>query len=132
MHTDEAMRFRPEVVVTVLDDSAVLLDLDSKFFYSVNASGWAIVQMLENGAREEDVIEGCRALGAPAEASAAISTFLETLRDYGLTEVTTETETDSDDVDWTGMWTDPQVERHKEPLQRVMVSAFDPSLPLAE
>jgi hypothetical protein len=31
-----------------------------------------------------------------------------------------------------GAWVEPLVEKHKEPLHKVMVSAFDPSLPLAE
>lgn len=130
MHTDQAIRLRPDVVVTVLDNSAVLLDLDSKFFYSVNASGWAVLQMLENGAREIDVIERCRALGAAVDDEGAITSFIAFFRDHGLTETTDETF--AEDIDWGEAWTAPRVERHKEPLQRVMVSAFDPSLPLAE
>jgi hypothetical protein len=29
-------------------------------------------------------------------------------------------------------WVSPSLSKHREPLQRIMVSAFDPGLPLAE
>ena len=38
---------RPDVVATVLDHGALLLDLQSKYFYQLNPSGWSIVQLLE-------------------------------------------------------------------------------------
>ena len=31
-----------------------------------------------------------------------------------------------------GEWANPVLQKHKEPLQRIMMSAFDPSVPLAE
>ena len=39
------LTLRPDVVATVLEDGAVLLDLETKYFYSVNPSGWAILQL---------------------------------------------------------------------------------------
>ncbi len=125
-----ALRLRPDIVVTVLDDSAVLLDLESKFFYSVNGSGWAVVQLLENGVPEAEVFDQCVALGAPPEGAAAIAAFVGYFREQGLVESVEASFTG--EVEWHGGWVDPVVEKHREPLQKVMVSAFDPSLPLAE
>jgi hypothetical protein len=31
-----------------------------------------------------------------------------------------------------GDWRPPELEKHREPLYRIMTSAFDPTLPLAE
>lgn len=130
MLDNQSFTLRPDIVVTVVDDSAVLLDLDSKYFYSVNAPGWAIVQMLEAGAPEEGILARCRAWGCDPESDKAITGFLAEFRDHGL--VVAGGQGEAGEVSWNGPWCDPVIEKHKEPLQRVMVSAFDPSLPLAE
>jgi hypothetical protein len=31
-----------------------------------------------------------------------------------------------------GGWRPPTIDKHREPLQRIVISAFDPTLPLAE
>jgi hypothetical protein len=36
------------------------------------------------------------------------------------------------DLDLPGPWAPPTLQKQAEPLQRVIVSAFDPSVPLAE
>ncbi|MDH3900291.1 MAG: hypothetical protein OEU51_04515, partial [Gammaproteobacteria bacterium] len=33
---------------------------------------------------------------------------------------------------FSGSWEVPKIERHEEPLERIVTSAFDPSVPLAE
>lgn len=122
---------RPDVVATVLDKGAVLLDLESKYFYSANAGAWAIIQMFENGAIFEHVSAQCRIWGASDEDMLAVQEVLETLQSERLLEeclaphnqVTTPS-----DISWSR----PVLEKHSEPLQKIMVSAFDPSIPLAE
>ena len=91
--TQEMLSLRPDVVATGLDAGAVLLDLDTKYFYALNASGWALVQLFEAAASFDEARAFALACGAP----------------------------DGDGV-----------ERQAEPLQQVIVSAFDPSIPLAE
>jgi len=120
-----------EVVVTVLENEAVLLDLQTKFFYSINASGWAIVQMLEHGARRADIHAQCRDWGAPPEAAGVVDQFLDRLAEDGLL-VQGATPTGVASASLPCPWSVPVVEKHREPLQRIMVSAFDPSIPLAE
>lgn len=131
MEGARTLSLRPDVVVTVLENEAVLLDLETKYFYSVNASGWAIVQLFEGGADVEQVREHCRQWGAPPEDADAIARFLAMLESDRLV-VPTPAASHVDGVKIAGAWTAPAIEKHKEPLQRIMVSAFDPTLPLAE
>lgn len=128
---DSVLTLKPDVVVTVLEDSAVLLELQTKYFYSVNSTGWVIVQMLENGATRKKIKEQCLEWGAPDEDLDRIESFLDMFifdnllsADEGISSEVK--------VAFGGDWVEPVLEKHNEPLQRVMVSAFDPSLPLAE
>jgi hypothetical protein len=120
---------RTTISAAVLDEGAVLLDLQSKYFYALNASAWAIAQLFESGATLETVREHTHAWGAPDDGS--VRDFVERLNEYGLVEPV-ESTADASDVVWAGGWVAPSIERQAEPLQTVMVSAFDPSIPLAE
>ena len=53
--SDAGLVLSAEVVATVLENEAVLLDLRTKYFYSVNASGWAIAQLFESGTTRDAV-----------------------------------------------------------------------------
>jgi hypothetical protein len=119
---------RSTISAAVLDDGAVLLDLNSKYFYALNASGWAIAQVLESGASFEDVLRRTGAWGADA---ADVRAFLTELQRYGLLEASAGAG-ETAEVTWEGPWAAPTLERQSEPLQTIMVSAFDPSIPLAE
>jgi hypothetical protein len=128
--TQEVLALKPDVVVTVMEDGAVLLDIGTKYFYSVNATGWAIVQMLENGASAEQIKDQCdRWDGGAADGS--IAGFIETLVRENLV-IKDSGSRSANPPEFTGKWSLPTIEKHKEPLQRIMVSAFDPSIPLAE
>ena len=124
------LALRPDVVVTVLDEGAVLLDLESKYFYSANGGAWGIVQMFENGASPEQVSAQCRVWGASEDDMQAVASVLATLHGEGLLE---ECPSAAPAVPATEIrWSRPTLEKHREPLQKIMVSAFDPSIPLAE
>lgn len=127
----QVLSLRPDVVVTVLEHEAVLLDLESKYFYSVNETGWAIVQLFESGANAEQVRSHCQAWGARPEDGDAITHFIDALVRDRLV-VATAAVAGVDGVARAGAWAAPAIEKYKEPLQRIMVSAFDPTLPLAE
>jgi hypothetical protein len=125
------LTLRPDVVVTALEREAVLLDLKTKYFYSVNASGWAITQLFESGASRAHALEKAASWGARDGDLDAASNFLSRLLDEGLIEPGG-TALPSSDEEFTSAWSAPTIEKHKEPLQKIMVSAFDPTLPLAE
>ena len=122
------MGLRATVAAAVVDDGAVLLDLDSKYFYAVNASGWAIVQMLEAGASPPEVAAQCSARGAD---ESQVRAFVEQLSGYDLLEPLNGAATPAPPT-LPAVWATPTIERQPEPLQNVIVSAFDPSIPLAE
>lgn len=129
--TNETWGLRPDVVVSVIQDGAVLLDLDTKYFYSVNSTGWAILQMFERGTSLGQLRTQCHAWGASSDDDSVVDKFLEAL--FADRLVTTNQDPSSTtDVAFNGKWTPPSIEKHKEPLQRIITSAFDPSIPLAE
>lgn len=125
--------FRPDAVATVLEDGAVLLDLETKYFYRLNRTGWAIAQLFECGASLQDVLAHCQALGAPASEEAAITSVVEALANDNLIEASFSPADDPPNGPLSPVpWTAPTIEKQAEPLQRVIISAFDPSVPLVE
>ena len=122
---------RPDVVSTVLNDGAVILDLRTKFFFSLNASGWAIAQMFESGATRSEVLAASLNWGAASADHPGINAFIDQLIAERLVEPANNSVTAGGEVTL-AVWTPPMLSKHREPLQRIMVSAFDPGLPLAE
>ena len=122
---------RSDVVATLLEDGAVLLDLESKFFYRLNSSGWFIVQQFENGATIIQVMAACRTSGAAAADERDITLLIDALLQDRLIEVS-----DDDPGAQTSVasvpWVAPVIEKQAQPLQKVIISAFDPSVPLVE
>jgi hypothetical protein len=123
---------RSTLVATVVEDGAVLLDLETKYFDTLNGSGWAIAQLFENAASSVDVIlERCNSWGAKDEDTASILAFLGEMHGYGLLEECAP-QGDAPQVEFTAPWSKPVLTRQREPLQTIVTSAFDPSVPLAE
>ena len=125
-----AYALRPDVVATVLDHGALLLDLQSKYFYLLNPSGWAVTQLFEDGASLDHALERCRAWGAPESDLVGVRDALSGMVREGLFMPSTSPMSAQGEPPAT--WEPVKVERQAEPLQRVIVSAFDPSIPLAE
>ncbi|HUP83128.1 MAG TPA: hypothetical protein VM284_02945 [Candidatus Limnocylindria bacterium] len=121
---------RPDVVATILDHGALLLDLDSKYFYLLNPSGWAVTQLFEEGASLDHALGQVRAWGGNDGDVASVEEMVNRLRSERLIEpaavVQNATGTRPEP------WEPVTFERQAEPLQKVIVSAFDPSIPLAE
>ncbi len=122
---------RPDVVSTVLNDGAVILDLRSKFFFSANPTGWAITQMFETGTTRGEVHGACRKWGAPDTGIPEIDALIDQMISEGLVESVNTPPAATNGVK-VATWVPPTLSKHREPLQRIMVSAFDPGLPLAE
>ncbi len=110
----QALVLRPDVVVTLVDDGALLLDLATKFFFSVNHAGVPVVEALEDGI-------------ATAAVEEVAGPFVQALREEGLVVPGPAGRSEAPAIDGV-----PALEKHREPLPEVMVSAFDPSIPMAE
>lgn len=125
-----AYRLRDDVVATVLDYGALLLDLESKYFYLLNPSGWAVAQLFEDGSTIDHALERARSWGAPETDLAGVRQCLDQMLSERLLETATSAANASGDAP--DKWEPMRFERQAEPLQKVIVSAFDPSIPLAE
>jgi hypothetical protein len=123
-------RLRSDVVSTVLNDGAVILDLRSKYFFSANSTALAIIQMFETGATEAEVIGASRKWGANGD-TPSVNRLIEQIISEGLLEPANSPACTAPEV-LVAAWVPPVLSKHKEPLQRIMVSAFDPGMPLAE
>lgn len=122
---------RPHVVATVIDDGAVLLDLESKFFYRLNSSAWSVTQLFETaGMARADIEKTCRGWGATDADIKAVDALVDTMQQDNLLEMTSDRNEEAPTL--SGAWTTPTIERQAEPLHRLITSAFDPSIPLAE
>jgi hypothetical protein len=130
----------PEVVVTELEDGAVLLNMESRLYYSLNNSGLEIWRLLDSPIEAEDVVKrlAARVELDNAQAAGTVSAFLRELENERLV-----TSADGNESGRTtqappaasgqrGPFTQPELIRHDEPLHEVRVSPFDPQLPLAE
>jgi hypothetical protein len=95
----------------------------------VNASGWTILQLFESGTSLEDMEQRVRAWGAPD--GDGVNAFVTQLQRFELLQPA-DGPVEPGEVSWSGPWATPTIERQAEPLHNVMVSAFDPSIPLAE
>jgi hypothetical protein len=124
---------RPDVVATVLEDGALLLDLESKYFYRLNESGWAIVQLFENGATVDDVLLHCHACGSPlADDESILAVFQMLVADQLVARSVIAANGPPHSAVSLPQWARPTIEKQAEPLQKVIISAFDPSVPLVE
>ena len=125
----DILALRADVVATVLEDGAVLLDLQTKYFYALNGSAWSILQRFEAGATLADVEAFAQRCGAPDDDS--VATFVASVRAFELLEPA-DSAAEAELMPPPASWSVPTIERQAEPLQRVLVSAFDPSIPLSE
>lgn len=121
---------RPEVVATVIEEGAVLLNLDTNDFYEVNRSGWAILQLFEGGTTLAQAQEYCRQWGAPPD-DAAVAAFLDVLINDVLV-APSEWPAATAAITPPAPWSAPTIQKAPEALQRIVRSPFDPTLPLAE
>lgn len=128
---DTELALSPNVVVTPLGDGALLLHLDNNFFYSINLPGWGILQLLEAGSTLHDILSKCKDWGAQENDQHAVENYLDELIANDLVG-NFEGKAADQAAQFTGSWEAPTVERHDEPLERIVTSAFDPSVPLAE
>ena len=84
---DQPLILRADVVVTNLEHETILLDLESKFFFSLNPAGWVVTELFEDGATRSQVEESChRQLGD--EGMLEVVAFLDALIAERLVEPT--------------------------------------------
>jgi hypothetical protein len=133
-----------DVVCTELEDGAVLLNLDTRLYYSLNEVGLEVWNLLEAVDGPQDAAgELARAFDVDeTTAQNAISSFVEELQRErlvvaapdGTTSATAAAAFDGRPprADGKRPFEAPELIQHDEPLHEVSSSPFDPQLPLAE
>jgi coenzyme PQQ synthesis protein D (PqqD) len=133
--------WNPEVVCTELEEGAVLLNMETRLYYSLNPTGLELFRILARGADETELARGVESRFdvSGEQASAAASEFLARLAAEGLVTAGTAatgsgglTSSESGPSSARRPFTPPELVRHDEPLHDVSTSPFDPQLPLAE
>src|SRR5271154_4485470 len=112
-------KLRPDVVATVLNDGAVMLDLESKFFFSANSSAWAIAEMFESGATPGEVHEACARWGAVNGDKLLIDEAIRQMITEGLIKPADVSAVPAR-TSAMKIWVPPPLKKHREPLQRIM------------
>jgi hypothetical protein len=86
--------------------------------------------MFENGTTCAEILEASRKWGANGD-TPAVKQVIDLILSEGLAEPASPDAGTAPEVAVT-TWVLPVLSKHNEPLQRIMVSAFDPGMPLAE
>ena len=125
----------PEVVSTELEDGAVLLNMETRLYYSVNDSGLEIWRRVGAASSEQELVANLSSLfGAEEER-------LQDVVGRFVSELERERLVVQADGEPTATWpqasgskelSEPELVKHDEPLHEVPTSPFDPQLPLAE
>jgi hypothetical protein len=132
-----------EVVYTDLEEGAVLLHLETRFYYSLNEVGQAVWRLLDSAESLEDLLEKlAEAYEVDVQrVEESVSKFLQELEREQLTLPRREA---IDERPRQGSasapapsqqkrpFVEPELIKHDEPLHEVVMNPFDPQLPLAE
>jgi hypothetical protein len=133
----------PQVVCTELEDGAVLLNMESRLYFSLNETGLELWNALDGAAGTEQVADRLtRSFDVDGTAAtSAVSRFVPELERERLVVPATEApEGTAPAGDAPARPTqaerrpfaEPELVKHDEPLHEVSTSPFDPQLPLAE
>jgi Coenzyme PQQ synthesis protein D (PqqD) len=129
----------PEVECSELQDGAVLLNMETRLYYSLNPVGlelWNAIDAADGPEQVADRLAGAFDVDKPA-ALDAVSRFVPELERERLVVASAErsvapaAETGSAAAPRRS-FKEPQLIKHDEPLHEVATSPFDPQLPLAE
>lgn len=129
----------PAVECTELADGAVLLNMDTRLYYSLNLAGLVLWNATERASGSEQVAERLtEALEVDQPAALeAVSRFLPELEREGLVvESSQPADASAPPAESPNgpraPFEQPQLIKHDEPLHDVANTPFDPQLPLAE
>ena len=129
----------PEVVYTDLEDGAVVLNMETKFYYSLNESGQTIWGLLESVQNEGELIDRLKDFYETGDDfTEPVKQFLGELeKEKLIVERTGEKQDEPSEKAQEAAgkkkaFTKPEVIKHDEPLHEVVLNPFDPQLPLAE
>jgi hypothetical protein len=124
----------PDVLFSDMGDGAILFDLNTKQYYSLGASAAAAWTHLENGgslAELEAALATVPAVSA-GEDPYGLRGFVSYLLNERLVEPAEPGAASGVAPELPASWSAPKVEQHGNPLSEVILSPFDPTVPIPE
>jgi hypothetical protein len=134
----------PEVVCTELEDGAVLLNLETRLYYSLDRVGLDIWNLVDSVDSREDLVDRLMQSYEAGDESphSIVTAFLDLLKSESLL-VASESDVQQPPLTRSQQQagrtekaktplTSPMLLKHDEPLHEVPLHPFDPQLPLAE
>jgi len=117
-----------------MGEGAILFDLNTKQYYSLGASATAAWTHLENGGNLADLEAALAAVTQPAAGPDpyGLREFVSYLLGQKLVEPASPPATSGIAPELPATWSHPKVEPHGNPLSEVILSPFDPTVPIPE
>jgi hypothetical protein len=126
----------PQVVCTVVEDGAVLLNMETRLYYSLNEPAldlWNLVDHAGTAERLAKVLSDEFAVDAQKAETTAARFLAELERERLVGPVADDAPPATAPARGEQRsFADPELVKHDEPLHEVATSPFDPQLPLAE
>jgi hypothetical protein len=124
----------PDVLFSDMGEGAILFDLNTKQYYSLGPSAVAAWTHLENGGNLAEIEA---ALAGPAGTNGSedpygLRAFAAYLLAEKLVEPLAAPSASGTPPELPAAWTPPRVEQHGNPLSEVILSPFDPTVPIPE
>lgn len=136
MNTSPEITLNPDVVCSILQDGGVLLDLETKQYFALNLTGVLVWQHLEDGGSLEALHRAVLSSAAIAPGlDTGLDAFATALVEHGLAIHAPESTPSTSQVPapaLSGAWVAPSVTPHGRPLSQVILSPFDPTVPIPE
>jgi hypothetical protein len=121
------------VVASDLLDGGVLFDLNTKQYYQLNPSGFLVWRTLEAGADlAEAEARWLRNRNESGRDPLGLRSFVSALATFGLVEEGAGLRSGDPLAEPPGAWEAPRIEPHGSPLSEVILSPFDPTVPIPE
>jgi hypothetical protein len=127
------VRPNPDVLFSDLGEGGILFDLNSKQYFSLNRSAAEIWNYLDAGGSlaQLEAELASRGGASQAESEGGLREFAEFLTAHRLVEVGA-AEGSAPLPSILGAWERPRIEQHGNPLSDVILSPFDPTVPIPE
>jgi hypothetical protein len=123
----------PDVVCSALGEGGVLFDLDSKQYFALNSTGLLLWEALEDGRAVLSLAEQIAQTYADRSCAASVRDFADRLVSLGLAVPSAEgAQCDGRIRVLPADWVPPEVTAHGRPLAKVILSPFDPTVPVPE
>lgn len=130
-----AVATSPDVVCSPLQEGGVLFDLATKQYFALNSTGLLVWQYLEDGGTLDGLERALHsANGSGTNGDFGLARFVEALSEHGLTVEGAEAngEAAAPSLALPPSWEPPNVTPHGRPLSQVILSPFDPTVPIPE